>query len=295
MQMICNAQYSNNNGYIPLHRLYYAMNKLEKLYLEIQKEGVLTSNELIKIAKKTLEIEGLDYKYLFTEYLSKLLKRGQIARPRRGIYVAKSPYSSRGDHDMADRYVIASKNRDTYYLGFHTALEIHGCAYSFFRTVTVCVSPKKQFRPFEFQGTKYKAVSTKYAELGVETILKNEHKLKISNPSRTFIDCLERPELAGGWEEVIKSLISLPGVNGNDLLSILSTFDSKVLYRKVGLVLELLDSSIYYERVLEDIKNVLQEYTKGQPSYMDRNSPGPLNSEWNIYEIPDLNRMLEGV
>ena len=101
--------------------------------------------------------------------------------------------------------------------------------------------------------------------------------------------------MAGGWEEVLKSLFSLPGMKSDDLLSILATFDSKVLYRKTGLVLELFGSSLYYEGVLEDIQGVLRERTRGQPLYMDRNDPGPLNEDWNLYEVPNLNRMLEGV
>jgi predicted transcriptional regulator of viral defense system len=271
------------------------MSKLEKLHMEIQKKGVVTSDELADLAVNVLEIEGHGYQYLFTEYISKLLNRGLIVRPRRGIYVATRPYGFRGEHSTADRHVIASKIRDPYYLGFHTALEVHGCAYSWFQTVTVCLPHGRQFRTFEFQGIRYRAVSTTYPELGIESLSKEGHQLVISNPSRTFVDCLDRPRLAGGWEEVLKSLFSLPGVKSDDLLSILATFDSKVLYRKTGLVLGLLGSSFYYAGVLEDIQGVLSERTRGQPLYMDRNDPGPLNEDWNIYEVPNLNRMLEGV
>ena len=67
--------------------------------------------------------------------------------------MATSGSGSDGAPDVADRYTIASKVREEYYLGFHTALELHGCAYSWFNSVTVCLGPGAHFRSFEFQGT----------------------------------------------------------------------------------------------------------------------------------------------
>lgn len=271
------------------------MNKLETLNREVQRRGVVTADELMDIAANILDMDGHGYQYLFTEYISKLLDRGYIARPRRGLYVAVEGSGPGGRGSEADRHIIASKLRVEYYLGFHTALELHGCAYSWFRTVTVCVRHGEQFRPFEFQGVTYRAASTAHPALGVESVSKAGHELHVSDPSRTFIDCIDRPGLAGGWEEVLKSLSGLPGVKGDELLCVLKAFGRKVLYRKAGLVLGLLGSSIYYEGVLDGINEELQRRTRGQPMYMDRKEPGPLNEEWNIYEVPNLGKMLEGV
>ena len=279
--------------------LYYEymlhMTKLERLNIEIRKRGVLTSNELFELASEILENEKLDYRYLYTEYLHKLLERGKIARPRRGIYVAVDPTSTGDSIGKNYRYLIASKIRSEYYLGFHTALELHGCAYSWFKKVTICLPHRTQFRPFEFRDSRYVPVSTSYPEKGIESISRRGHQLIISNPSRTFLDCLDRPRLAGGWEEVLKSLSSLPGVKGEELLSILRSFDRKVCYRKVGYVLDILNDNPYYEGILEEIQDSFSEHTRGSPVYMDRNHPGEYNEKWNIYLIPNMNRMLEGI
>jgi predicted transcriptional regulator of viral defense system len=138
-------------------------------------------------------------------------------------------------------------------------------------------------------------VLTKWPRLGTEVIDRNGHRMTVSDPTRTFVDCLDRPHLAGGWEEALKSLESLPGVQGEDLVSILRAYDKRILFRKVGRVLELLGPNMYYEGVLESVENVLREELGGQPLYMDRRAPGPLNVRWNVYDVPGLDRMLDGV
>ncbi len=271
------------------------MTNIERIRREIVKRGVVSKADIIELAEEVLDQRPLEYRYLLTEYISKLLERGDIARPRQGLYVATVPTSADGVSVPADRYVVASKIRDTYYLGFHTALELHGCAYSWFKRVTVCLPPGKQFRPFMFQETTYRPVFTNHPELGTQRMGRSGHEIILSGPSRTFIDCLDRPKLVGGWEEVLKSVESLPGVSGEEIITILNAMEKKVLYRKVGLVLELLGDNMYYEGVLEGIRGELQEKLDGQPIYMDRNSPGPLNGEWNLYEVPNLERMSRGV
>ncbi len=277
----------------PYYEYMLHMTKIERLNGEIQKKGVITSKELFELASKILEIEEMNYRYLYTEYLRKLLQRGMVVRPRRGIYVAVDP--SADSIGKNHRYIIASKIRSEYYLGFHTALELHGCAYSWFKKVTICLPRGKQFRPFEFRDSRYVSVSTSHPDKGIESISRRGHQLFISNPSRTFLDCLDRPRLAGGWEEVLKSLSSLPGVKGEELLSILRSFDCKVCYRKVGYVLDILKDNPYYEGIPEEINDLLLEQTRGAPVYIDRNHPGDYNEKWNIYLIPNMNRMLEGI
>ena len=271
------------------------MTKLDRLLRHIQSRGVVSRAEMQRLGEEVLDRRPLEYRYLYTEYLAKLIERGDIARPRRGLYVATWGPGSDGSLNMADRYIIASKVREEYYLGFHTALELHGCAYSWFNSIIVCLRPGAQFRPFEFQGSTYIPALTTLSRLGTEVIDRNGHQVTVSNPTRTFVDCLDRPHLAGGWEEVMKSLESLPGVQDDELVSALQAFDKKVLFRKAGRVLELLGTDMYYEGVLESVNDELMERSGGQPLYMDRNAPGPLNKRWNVYDVPGLDRMLEGL
>ena len=117
----------------------------------------------------------------------------------------------------------------------------------------------------------------------------------LSDPSRTFVDCLDRPDHAGGWEEVLRSLEGLPNVRGGRLLHTLDTLGRKVLYRKAGLVLELMEGSPYYEGVLDDVGEALLARTQGSPMRMDQRSRGPLNRRWNLYTVEGLSSMLVGV
>ena len=69
---------------------------------------------------------------------------------------------------------------------------------------------------------------------GLKKINHKNQKIIVSSPSRTFLDCIERPEYSGGWEECLKSLESLAGVKSNEL---------KQLLDKIG-ILELQNENI---------------------------------------------------
>lgn len=118
----------------------------------------------------------------------------------------------------------------------------------------------------------------------------------MSSKERAFVDCLDRVESAGGWEEALKSLQNLGGLDFEKVVEIVSRDKSRILLRKTGLVLDLLKkSSLFYEHLPEKILHDLEQRISGPPRYLVRDMPGSLNPRWRLYIPQKFEENLRGV
>ena len=137
------------------------------------------------------------------------LKTGRIARIRRELY-ASIPPGQTIDTCATDSYLIAAKSAPDSVLAYHTALELHGVAYSAFGQFTYLTKQKN--KSFEFQGQWFQAVAEplilkqKHKSLfAIQTINRQGLNIQITNLARTYVDILDRVELCGGWEEISRA------------------------------------------------------------------------------------------
>jgi predicted transcriptional regulator of viral defense system len=118
----------------------------------------------------------------------------------------------------------------------------------------------------------------------------------VSNKERTFIECVDKVRYAGGWEECIKSLEGLGGIDIGKLISLTLDQERKALPRRVGYVLELLrDRSPFYEHVNDSTLNKMKAEIEGPPQYLARGKKGDLNRRWNLYIPEGLEEELRGI
>ena len=272
------------------------MNKTERLYAYALRKRVVTSEELGEWADQEL---GKDYKYLYTKYITRLLSQGKLVRVTRGMYAARNLFpTSPYDHPDSppNKYLVGSKLRERYYLGYHTALELHGCAYSVFYETHVVTLDEDKFRTFVHGPEAFRNVLSK--DLGIELVEVHvlDQSIMVSSPSRTFVECIRRWDLCGGLEEVLKSLDSLEGVTPEGLDAAIGIYDYDILRRSVGFFLELMMAeSPYYGNIPLEYINSLRERVGHTPSYYIRGEPSVLSGKWNLY-VPDyLDELMAGV
>ena len=271
------------------------MTKLESLYHELLKIEVATPEEIKDIASNLLKKDRPSFKYIYNEYLTKLKESGKLFHPKKGLYVAVPPVKINDESYKPDRYLLASKIQEPYYLGYHTALEMHGAAYSDYNEVYVVVPPDKKFREFEFKNVTYKPVYNSSYKHGIQEINHKDQNIVVSSPSRTFLDCIDRPDYSGGWEECLKSLESLTGVKAKGIKAILNSLGKDMLYRKTGLILNLFKENPYYEDILSKLKPYLKENIGTSPMYLSKGSKSELNKEWMLYVPKGFQNILRGV
>ncbi len=265
--------------------------KRDMLYKKLLMQKVVTTSEITKAAIEITELTlnpALISKYIYGEYTAKLLAEGKLQRIRKGLYAVLSPHEEPIKY-ISDKFSIASKIRSHYYIGFHSALEYHGSAYSHYNEVYITILPENRFSPFKYQNLNFKPVFTKDISIGIETKKYRMAEVKVSSKERTFVDCVDRPNYAGGWEECLKSLSILSGLDFKKIIGILGMYDKKNLYAKVGFVLELLrEHSVFYEHLSDETLNKIKAHKPKTPKYLERSGSSTLNKDWNLYIMEEF-------
>jgi len=254
----------------------------------------VTLNELHQFASERLKIK--DKKYLYSAYLYSLLKQGHIVRQRRGLY-------SIVDIDQPsippDPYILASRLRHPYYLGYTSALDLLGAASSLFTQIIVAVRKGDRFSSFEYPkgNPRYRILSTEADDLkqGLRQVTYQGDDLIISSEARTLIEVVDQPQLAGGWGEVIRSLdLLITNFRLNDLEEVailLELFGNKSLAARVGFLLDMFATMGSISLPLDTLERTRSWVTNGSPSYLfSRSSLEEVvrNKKWNIYVPKDF-------
>jgi len=118
----------------------------------------------------------------------------------------------------------------------------------------------------------------------------------VSSRERTFLECLDRVEYAGGWEEALKSLESMSGLRFDELAMLTVDSCNSFLTQKTGFILELLRSrSIFYEHLQDSTLDRLHSSIGEQPRYLVKGEPGELNKRWRLYVPEEFEEYLRGV
>jgi predicted transcriptional regulator of viral defense system len=202
-------------------------------------------------------------------------KVGNLVHIRKFLYAVK-PSTIEEKLHWIDPYLIASKSTEDAILGYHTALELLGLAYSTFgECIFLTARPAhlfsyegQQYRPVIFPKALLKKNKTDY---GVETIKKQGITIKLTGVERTIVDILDRPDLAGGWEEVWRSLDNVIQIDLEKLVEYTLLLENATVAAKVGFFLEQRPEHLPVGH--EYIKKLLK-YVPKQPHYMDRNREG---------------------
>jgi predicted transcriptional regulator of viral defense system len=145
-----------------------------------------------------------------TSLLRHHLRAGNIKRVSREVFAAV-PAHLPAERMVIDRFAAAGKLRSDGVLGFHSALELHGIAYSEFNEVQLVSAGRTERVDLPFGACRFVTPPKPLAAAGktdylTTTMDRQGVTVRVTAVERTVVDVLHRPELAGGVEEVLKSL-----------------------------------------------------------------------------------------
>ena len=152
-----------------------------------------------------------------TEMLAQHLRAGNIRRIARGLFASVPKHADAGKWTV-DRFLAASRLRHGGVIAYHSALELHGCAYTEGQVVQVISSGEPgEFATQDFlckfitpRGFESSNSVTAIDRLGLE--------VRLTSIERTIADSFDRYELAGGAEELFNSLDLIARVNSSALV-----------------------------------------------------------------------------
>lgn len=212
-------------------------------------------------------------------------KTGRLLHVRRGLYVTVPPNIA-PQRCPVDPYLIAAKLTRDSVLAYHTALELHGRAYSArenFTYLTGYRSRPLSFRGYRFQAVSFpKALKMKHQEnFGVTKFERSGVDIRVTGLERTLVDVLDRPDLAGGWEEIWRSLESVEFFDLDRVVEYTLLLDNSTTAAKVGFYLEQHRETLM---VKDTHLEQLRQTRPRKPHYMARNGRkrGRLIKDWNL-------------
>jgi len=217
------------------------------------------------------------------ELLSDMTKRGLLMRLKEGTYWI-IPYEQNAETFMPDWHLMAEHlvNDTEHYIGYYSALQIHSLITQPSLKEQIVVS--KQIRPSELiiKNVSFQFIyhNEKHFFGAKKIWIDSFNKVLCSDLEKTLVDCLFKPDYAGGIVEVAKAMyISKNKINFNILLDYTKKFDSQAVIKRLGFLLELLDITTLITEELQTLKTT---------SYvvLDTELPkiGKRNSRWSIQQ-----------
>ena len=251
----------------------------------LSQHDVFTVEELALFLSKEGTGNPNTRKALLTYYR----KQGRVLPIRRGLY-AVVPFGSSPDSSPVDIYLLAAKMAPDAVLGYHTALEFHGKAYSVYNRLHYLSTRRSlpvKFRSFEIRRVSVpQSLRVKGQEMfGVVRHKRSGSELRVTSLERTLVDVLDRPDLAGSWEEIWRSLESVEFFDIEQIVEYVLLLENATTAAKVGFFL-----GQHKEPLMVDDVHLqpLRKLRPRQPHYLMRGKRkgGRWVKEWNLM-VPD--------
>ena len=217
------------------------------------------------------------------QLLSDMTKRGLLMRLKEGVYYI-IPYEQNAESFMPDWHLIAEHlvKDAQHYIGYYSALQIHKLITQPSLKEQIVVS--KQLRPSEIKIKNIPFQFIYHNEkhfFGAKRIwIDNFNKVLCSDLEKTFIDCLFKPDYAGGIVEIARAIyISKEKIRFDTLLDYVKKFDSQAVIKRLGFLLETLD-------INNNIIDELQKMKSASYVVADTELPktGKRISRWSIQQ-----------
>jgi predicted transcriptional regulator of viral defense system len=222
--------------------------------------------------------------------LRQLMKSRHIVKVRRGLYEVVPMEQVGKEKAAADKFLLARKITSSYCLAYHSALEIHGVANTAIFNVVVLASPN-QFRSFEYEGVRYRWIPRQDLT-GTQRTIWASAQVIVTDRERTILDCIDRIDLAGGFEEAFKSLSSMRNVNFGRLYEYAMAYRKKIILHKLGFFLSrqpIRDSWHVNDELLAIIRSNLSSKIY---YFLARKGAGRLVKEWNLVVPSNIEGMM---
>jgi len=220
-----------------------------------------------------------------------MTKRGLLMRVKEGLYYVipfeQDPKTFMPDWHLLSQYLVSGAE---YYIDYFSALQIHSLTTQPNLREQIVVN--KQIKP-----------STLFVkEIPFQFIYHNEkhffgnkkmwidsfNRVQCSNLEKTIIDCLFKPEYAGGVTEIAKAIYKIKDkIDYSKILQYTKHFNSQAVIKRLGFLFELLEIKHVIIDELQKLRT--NSIVLLEPSYLKE---GKTISRWAIQQNIDTESIL---
>ncbi len=226
--------------------------------------------------------------------LRDMVNRGLLLRLKDGVYWI-IPYDQEAatyfpDWHLTAKYLI---NDADYYIGYYSAMEIHSLITQPALREQIVVN--KQIKPSKLKIKSHRIqfiYHNKNHFFGTKNIwIDSFNKVPCSDLEKTFIDCLYKPDYAGGMTEITKAFFkSREKIDFERLFDYCKLFKAQSVIKRLGFLLEILEINSPIVEKLQQLKT--PSYILLEPSYEKR---GKLNNKWSVQQNIETNDMTSSI
>lgn len=226
--------------------------------------------------------------------LNAMVKQGWLTKLKKGLY-ARNPLSHLGKVYMPNWHKVADglMHPRSYYVGFYSALQIHELitqpALQEYIISPIRVQPKVH----KIQGINFDIMYLKSDRFfGYKKTWINDHdKVYCSEIEKTIIDCISKPQYAGGIEGIVKAINKANlKIKINVLIEYAIKFNSQAVIKRLGYLLDKMDLFPTEQKILNHL--ITDSYTKLDPSLKIK---GRFHRKWRIEDNVEIDDILQTV
>ena len=229
-----------------------------------------------------------------------LLRKGWLSRLVGGRYMFLPP--EYGPENLGENNVLAlaSAVADPSYVGWWTAASFHG--FTTQRPMSVAVATLYQIPPRTLEGADVRFVKlTRRKFFGFTTYSLYGRDVAISTPAKTVVDCVDRPDLAGGPTELARIIYGSSAIlDPRELSRAALQMESTALLQRLGFLADLI-GWIWPDNVRRQIRSAIPKSARSTIGGRERQqSDIGYVADWGIFvnatkqellaDVPQLRR-----
>lgn len=201
--------------------------------------------------------------------LSEMTERGLLLRLKSGLFNI-IPFDQDASTYFPNWHLIAQHLavNTNFYIGYYSAMEIHSLVTQPSLREQIVVSRQIKPASMKIKGHKFQFIfHNKDHFFGAKKMwIDNFNKVPCSDLEKTFVDCLYKPDYAGGITEIARALYkSRDVIDFEKLFDYCMQFQAQSVIKRLGFLLETLN---IYNPVLEQLQQLIKpSFILLEPSY----------------------------
>jgi predicted transcriptional regulator of viral defense system len=198
-----------------------------------------------------------------------LIRKGWLSRIVGGKYMLLPPEHGPENLGENNNLALAAAAVDPSYIGWWSAAAWHG--FTTQKPMTVFVAVLRQTPPRSIEGSDIRFIKvTPRKFFGHRPYDVYGRSVPISSPEKTLVDCLDRPDLAGGAAELTRITdTALLELDLQELLTTAHAMKSKALLQRLGFLADLVGKPLP-EEARKSLRNAIP---KSYRSHFGRAEP----------------------